>query len=212
MFAEYQWLNSLGDHRLDFRKLWTATRYVDNRFRASMSGPAFSHNEELTSSNRSLMSLHKMDFYGTTISLEHESGFDLVGVSLWAEGLHIKGIYIVHGFDQLVLHTHQLMLPKEWHWKYRKSSSAGSAKNHAQGFITRAHLALRLSFPIDQARRAIARLVAIALAVGMDPASIRNVLQVLSRRYVRILDRGFKAVLLHALFHRDVWVICQLGA
>ena len=111
-------------------------------------------------------------------------------------GLQINGIYIVHGSDKLTLKPHHLTLPREWHWKCRKGSSAGSAQNHTQGFITRAHLAMRLSFPLDQARRAIARLVAIALAVGM----------------ARVLDREFKSMLLHALVHLDVWVIYQLGA
>ena len=158
-----------------------------------------------------MRSLHAVNFYGDTIALEHEKGFDLVGVSLWAEGLHMKGIYIVHGFEHLSIHAHHLTLPRRWHWKYRKSSSAGSSSNHAQGLITRAHLALRLSFPLDQARRSMARLIAIALAVGIETSSIANILKVLSCRYRHALHHEFVSAVVSALAHKDVWVIYQMG-
>ena len=113
MFVEQQWFNSIGDHRLDCGTLWTATRYVDNRFRASLAGPALAYHDGLAMSDRSMRTLHAIGFYGETVSLEHEKGFDLVGVSLWTEGLHVKSICIAQGSEHLTLHIHGFTLPQQ---------------------------------------------------------------------------------------------------
>ena len=56
---------------------------------------AIPFHKELSGSVCSMRSLHRIAFYGSTISLEQESGLDLVGVSLWAKGLQVKGIYML---------------------------------------------------------------------------------------------------------------------
>ena len=62
------------------------------------------------------------DANSDTVELEDETALDLVGVRLWADGLHILGIYIVHGFEDLEVHPHGFVLPRQWQWKYRTSS------------------------------------------------------------------------------------------
>ena len=57
----------------------------------------------------------------------------------------------------------------------------------------------------------MARLIAIALAVGMDSKSIIDVLNVLAGRYRVILNSDFKYEVVHALLHKDASVIHKLG-
>ena len=58
----------------------------------------------------------------------------------------------------------------------------------------------------------MARLIAIALAVGMESKSIIDVLNVLAGRYRVILNSDFKCEVVHALLHKDASVIQKLGA
>ena len=159
----------------------------------------------------SMHELHNIGFYGSTIELEHEAGLDLVGVRIWAEHLHIHGIFIVHGFDDLELGSHTFTLPHEWRWKYRSSASAGSPNSHLIGFITRSHLALRLSFPVTQARRAFARLICVTLAMLNDSSAISAAVSKLACRYKVALSPEFVRQVLLALRHQAVWVIHDMA-
>ena len=88
-------------------------------------------------------------FYGTPIMLEQEPGLDFVVVTIQCDGLVLKGTYIVLGLDRLASDPALKQLPLEYRWKYGSPQSAGSVGMQAAGFLTRAHQAARLSFPIE---------------------------------------------------------------
>ena len=155
--------------------------------------------------------MHADGFYGGTIILEEEDGLDLVGVRLWADGLAIYGMYIVHGFEDLQVLHHEFVLSPQWRWKYRGRASSGSPSSRLAGFLTRSHLALRLSFPVEQARRAFAQLVCVTLATAGDAQVITSAIVKLSSRYRRVFHREYVDALCESLKHKDVWVIHQLG-
>jgi hypothetical protein len=137
---------------------------------------------------------------------------DLVGVRLWVRSMSLEGRYIVHGFSDLIVEQNRFQLPLEWHWKYRSSQSAGSDGSRMVGSLTRSHLAIRLSFPITQARRAVAQLVAVSLAVGPEALPIRQALHTLARRYRTVLEATFLHKLSRALDINDVWMIREMGS
>ena len=79
------------------------------------------------------------------------------------------------------------------------------------GFLTRSHLALRLSFPVQQARRAFARLVCVTLAMLDDTEAIAKAISKLASSYKVALSRDYVSELLHALTYKDFWVIHSMG-
>ncbi len=62
MFAEYQWMSSVHGRMSDFGTLWTATRYVDNRLRISLTGPVFRQHPELQAAQHRMQSLHRVQY------------------------------------------------------------------------------------------------------------------------------------------------------
>lgn len=79
------------------------------------------------------------------------------------------------------------------------------------GFLTRAHLAIRLSFPRHQSQKAVARLVAVSLAMGLGRFILKPALKKLASKYPKVLDNNFHGMLVHALMTQDVWTIYSLG-
>lgn len=179
--------------------------------RISLVGPATSKNCPLQSVRALLKDLHRPGFYGSTVFLEPEAGFDLVGVRIWAVGLQPHGIYIVHGFSDLCMLPHSFVLPLAWRWKYRSAKSAGSRASRLAGFLTRAHLAMSLSFPACEARRAIARLVAVSSAGGVEPKQLERAIHQLAPRHPKVLEGPFINDLCRALVNSDVWMIQSMG-
>ena len=80
-----------------------------------------------------------------------------------------------------------------------------------QGFLTRAHLALRLSFPVTQARRALVRLIAVTLATGVPVDLLSSALVSLGVRYPMVFKSDFHALVLGRLQQQDMWSIHAMG-
>jgi len=138
-------------------------------------------------------------FYGPPIELEPEGHLDVVGVRVSVHGVRVQGLYIVRGFDDLFVRDGKLVLLLEHRWRYRSCRSGGSPSAHLVGFTTRAHQALRLSFPVSQGRRASAQLVAISLALDLDSHALTSVLRSLSKIYPSVLSELLRGSLIHAL-------------
>lgn len=211
MLVEHRFMASLSTYQASLGSIWSATRYVDNRLIMQVVQPDTQLNAHILEVDCIVAGIRHPDFYGETINMELESGMNLVGVQLWTDGLYANGLYIVGGFEDLVMEPHRLVLPVEWLWKYRSIHSAGSQALQMSGFLTRAHLALRLSFPVSNSRRALARLVAVFLALGNSPQVLLQCLQRLATKYRNTLNRSFHHVLSRALEMQDVWMIVNLG-
>ena len=79
------------------------------------------------------------------------------------------------------------------------------------GFTTRAHLLLRHSFPLENARRAFCQLVAIYLALGFEGGILESTIHRLTSRYAKALAPPFVSSLVSAIRKTDVWTIHTMG-
>ena len=134
-----------------------------------------------------------------------------MGVRISIARLSVTGLYIVHGFEDLVVVNGQLWLPLEHRWRYRSVRSGGSPAMHRVGFTTRAHQAIRLSFPPDQGRRAVARLIAISMAMGLDNRTLVSTTRTLSKKYPNVLNNLFLEPMISALSNSNVHRILSMG-
>ena len=89
--------------------------------------------------------------------------------------------------------------------EYRGASSAGSFHSKVAGFITRAHSAIRLSFPVAQAQRAVARIIAIAMALGYESDVMLAALTKVAGKYRKVLDPEFCSTVRRALGSKDTY-------
>jgi hypothetical protein len=70
---------------------------------------------------------------------------------------------------------------------------------------------MSLSFPACEARRAIARLVAVSSAVGVEPKQLERAIHQLAPRHPKVLEGPFINDLCRALVNSDVWMIQSMG-
>ena len=90
--------------------------------------------------------------------------------------------------------------------------SAGSSNSRSAGFLTRAHLAVRLSFPPNQARHAVVRLIAVSLSMDIEPQVLMSALTKLAKRYSKTLGQEFVSQLERAIHNKDVWMIYHMAS
>ena len=126
-------------------------------------------------------------------------------------GMSIRGLFIVHDFEELVSSGGKYSLPLECRWKYRSNRSATSVSMKRAGLTTRIHQAIRLSFPLQCARLAVARLVVVHLCLGFQPVLILQVLEKLRGRYSRVFAEDFSKPLFFALKRNIVEDLILLG-
>ena len=222
MWAEYQWRSSLQSTQPSFGELWTAVRYVDNRLTMCVAAEGSNHprgSDRLGHEVASMLldvdnvftQVLSPHFYGSPIELEPEEHLDIVGVRISIDGVSIQGSYIVHGFEELFMQNGRLVLPLEHRWRYRSAQSAGSSSSLLVGFKTRAHQALRLSFPLVRARRSLAQQVAVSLALGLAEGDLVQAVVSLRRRFPRALPEQFCHSLIHAVRNHDVRQVLSMG-
>ena len=82
----------------------------------------------------------------------------------------------------------------------------------ASGFLTRGHLALRHSFPAHNARRALMQLVAVFLALRIDPKLICECIGKLAKKYRGKMPPSFVAEVARALDRQDACMIVAMGS
>jgi hypothetical protein len=72
-------------------------------------------------------------------------------------------------------------------------------------------MALKLSFPVQEARRALCRLVAVSIALETSPDIIKLAVSKLSRKYREAVNVCFFEALFQALDSKDVWMVYAMG-
>jgi hypothetical protein len=153
------------------------------------------------------------DFYGEPILLEPEAGNDFVGVRIQLRGNSLTASFITLGFDELAIATFDgRRFPREWLWKYRSARSASSCTTQFSSIIGRLHQAIRHSFPVPEARRATARLLAIHCALGHNCSVLTRSVERLAKQYKSVFARPFYDQLMTALRHDDIASLVSLGA
>ena len=79
------------------------------------------------------------------------------------------------------------------------------------GFMTRAGLAIRLSFPLENARQAVARFVAVHIAIGLHGGDLACALTELLHRDSSVLSVQFLELIYQPMKNRYISVIVALG-
>ena len=149
----------------------TAVRYVDNRMLVAPAHAVFPEN------------LTNPGFYGNPIRLEIVPGSIFLGVSLDSTPAGVKATMVVHGWEQT---ARTRKVPSEEMWRYRAAEAAGSESANLSGLLSRLHNACRWSFPKEEARRSICRLLLIYRSLDHEPKPLVSCVRRIARRHKKI--------------------------
>ena len=89
---------------------------------------------------------------------------------------------VVHGWEQT---AHKRKVPSEELWRYRAAEAAGSESANLSGLLSRLHNACRWSFPEEEARRSICRLLLIYRSLDHEPKPLVSCVRRIARRHKR---------------------------
>ncbi|CAK0832692.1 unnamed protein product [Prorocentrum cordatum] len=180
MMRERSWMDSAAASIALAAWTWTGARYVDNRVVLGLQ-------RKIGGATLVPSSLLDPGFYVDPVVLEPEPDNSFVGVKVLTDGLRVEAQYAVYGFPDIVVEAGSLRFPMHHKWRYRSGASGGSAAVKVAGLLGRMHQAIRLSYPIRRARRAVVQLAVVYLALGHDHKDLVGAMQTVGKRYPHVV-------------------------